>query len=130
MGFITTRGDAARSALGSDVVLVNGWGLIANLLPIDLDNDRTPLPEGVERQVQKVFANLDVLLGQAGLGRENVVGVRVYLTEFPRLYDRMNAAYAGFFAAGRLPARSCIGVTNLVRGSQVAMDFVLSETIP
>lgn len=130
MGFITTRGDASRSALGSDVVLVNGWGLIANLLPIDLDNDRTPLPEGVERQVQKVFANLDVLLGQAGLGRENVVGVRVYLTEFPRLYDRMNAAYAGFFAAGRLPARSCIGVTNLVRGSQVAMDFVLSETIP
>ncbi|HEY1797883.1 MAG TPA: RidA family protein [Stellaceae bacterium] len=130
MTFITTRDDAARSALGSDVVLVNGWGFISNLLPIDLDNDRTPLPEGIERQVQKIFANLDVLLGQARLGRENVVRVSIYMTEFPRLYDRMNAAYAGFFAAGRLPARSCIGVSNLVRGSQVAMDFVLSEMVP
>lgn len=130
MGFVTTRSDAARSAFASDVVLVNGWGFISNLLPIDLENDRTPLPEGVERQVQKIFANLDVLLKEAGLGRENVVSVRVYLTEFPRLYDRMNAAYAGSFAAGRLPARSCIGVANLVRGSQVAMDFVLSATTP
>src|SRR4051794_38720085 len=118
MRFITARSEAARSALGSDVVLVIGWGFISDLLPIDLDNDRIPLPEGVERQVQKIFANLDVLLGQAGLGRENVVSVRVHLTEFARLYDRMNTAYAGFFAAGRLPARSCIGVTNLVRGSQ------------
>jgi enamine deaminase RidA (YjgF/YER057c/UK114 family) len=130
MPFVTAPAEAARAPLASDVVIVNGWGFISNLLPIDLDNDRTPLPEGVERQVQKIFANLDLLLGRAGLTRENVVSVRVCLTELPRLYERMNAAYVGFFPEERLPARSCTGVTNLVRGAQVAMDFVLSETVP
>jgi enamine deaminase RidA (YjgF/YER057c/UK114 family) len=127
MPFITTRAEAAHAALGSDVVMVNGWAFISNLLPIDLDNDRTPLPEGVEAQLRKIFANLDVLLAAAGLTRDNVVSVRVCLTELPRLYDRMNAAYLGQFPPGRLPARSCIGVSDLVRGAQVAMDFVLSE---
>jgi 2-iminobutanoate/2-iminopropanoate deaminase len=130
MPFITTRVEAARAALGSDVVMVNGWGFILNLLPIDLENDRTPLPEGVEAQVRKIFANLDVLLGATGLTRDNVIGVRICMTEIPRLYERMNAAYAGQFPAGRLPARSCIGVSDLVRGAQVAMDFVLSEARP
>jgi 2-iminobutanoate/2-iminopropanoate deaminase len=130
MAFITTRRGAARAALGSDIVMAGGWGFIANLLPIDLENDRTPLPEGVERQVTKIFANLDVLLGAAGLARDNIVSVRVYLTEFARLYERMNAAYLGSFPPGRMPARSCIGVADLVRGAQVAMDFVLCEAKP
>jgi len=130
MPFITTRDDAARAPFGSDIVLSNGWGFISNLLPIDLENDRTPLPEGIERQVKTIFANLDVLLGAAGLTRNNVVSVQVYLTEFSRLYERMNAAYVGFFPADRLPARGVVGVAHLVRGSQVAMDFVLCEAKP
>lgn len=105
--------------------MAGGWGFISGLGPIDLDDDRTPLPEGVERQVQKIFANLDVLLLRAGLGREHVVSVRVSLVEYPRLFARMNAAYAGNFPANALPARSCIGVSQLTRGAQVEMDFVL-----
>ena len=130
MRFITTRSEAARSRLGSDVVMAGGWGFISNLLPIDLDDDRTPLPEGVERQVEKIFANLDVLLRAAGLSRDHVVSVRVHLTEFARLYERMNAAYVGSFPPDRMPARSCVGVAHLLRGAQVAMDFVLCETKP
>ena len=44
---------------------------------------------------------------------------------WPRLLERLNAAYVGFFAADRLPARTVIGVDHLTRGSQVEMDFVL-----
>jgi 2-iminobutanoate/2-iminopropanoate deaminase len=121
---------SARAALASDIVLVDGWGYLSGLSPIDLADDRVPLPEGVERQTRKIFANLEVLLHKAGLGRENVVSVRVSLVEFPRLYERMNEAYAGFFPADRLPARSCVGVSHLIRGAQVEMDFVLSATPP
>jgi 2-iminobutanoate/2-iminopropanoate deaminase len=121
---------AARAALASDIVLVNGWGFLGGVLPVDLADDRVPLPEGVERQTRKIFANLEALLQPAGLARDNVVSVRVSLVEFPRLYDRMNDAYAGFFAADRLPARSCVGVSHLPRGAQVAMEFVLSATPP
>jgi 2-iminobutanoate/2-iminopropanoate deaminase len=121
---------AARATLASDIVLVGGWGFLSGLSPIDLADDRVPLPEGVERQTRKIFANLEVLLQKASLGKENVVAVRVSLVEFPRLYDRMNEAYVGFFAADRLPARSCVGVSHLTRGAQVEMDFVLSATPP
>ena len=119
-----------RAALASDIVLAGGWGFLYDLLPIDLTDDRVPLPEGIERQTRKIFANLEVLLQKAGLGKENVVAVRVSLVEFPRLYERMNEAYAGFFAPDRLPARSCVGVSHLTRGAQIAMDFVLSATPP
>jgi 2-iminobutanoate/2-iminopropanoate deaminase len=121
---------AARAALASDIVLAGDWGFLSGLLPIDLADDRAPLPEGVERQTAKIFANLEILLQKAGLARENVVSVRVSLVEFPRLYERMNDAYAGFFASDRLPARSCVGVSHLPRGAQIAMDFVLSATPP
>lgn len=120
----------ARAALASDIVLVNGCGFLCGLLPIDLADDHVPLPEGIERQTRKVFANLEMLLQRAGLGKENVVSVRVSLVEFPRLYERMNDAYAGFFAPDRLPARSCVGVSHLTRGAQIGMDFVLSATPP
>ena len=119
-----------RAALASDIVLAGGWGFLSDVLPIELADDRVPLPEGIERQTRKIFANLEVLLQKAGLGKENVVAVRVSLVEFPRLYERMNEAYAGFFAPDRLPARSCVGVSHLTRGAQVAMDFVLSATPP
>jgi len=121
---------AARAALASDIVLINGWGFISGLSPIDLADDRVPLPEGIERQTRKIFANLEVLLQKAGLAKEHVVAVRVSLVEFPRLYERMNEAYAGFFAADLLPARSVVGVSHLPRGTQIAMDFVLSATPP
>lgn len=121
---------AARAGLAADVVLVDGWGFISGVLPIDLADDGVPLPEGVERQTRKILANLDLLLEAAGLARDKIVSVRVSLVEFPRLYERMNSAYRGFFAPDRLPARSCIGVSHLPRGAQVAMDFVLSATVP
>ncbi len=121
---------AARAAFASDIVLVNGWGFISGLSPIDLADDRVPLPEGIERQTRKIFANLEMLLQKAGLAKENVVSVRVSLVEFPRLYERMNEAYAGFFAGDLLPARSVVGVSHLPRGTQIAMDFVLSATPP
>ena len=119
-----------RAGWAADLVLVNGWGMICGLGPIDLEEDRVPLPEGVERQTKKILANLDVLLKRAGLTRANVVAVRIALVEFPRLFERMNAAYAGFFSPDRLPARSCVGVTHLTRGAQIEMDFVLSAMPP
>jgi enamine deaminase RidA (YjgF/YER057c/UK114 family) len=127
MNVITINERSARARLASDIVLVNGWGIISGLGPVDLENDRIPLPEGIEGQTKKILANLEVLLKAAGMGRENVVAVRVFLVEVPRLLARMNAAYEGFFAADRLPARSVIGVAHLTRGSQIEMEFILSN---
>lgn len=123
--FVTTRADAARAKGQSDLVIAGGWGFIANVLPIDPANDRTPLPEQVETQTRKVLANFDAIIKAKGLSRDQVVAVRLSVVDLPRFEERVETAYAGFFAAGRLPARSVIGVAALPRGALIAMDFTL-----
>ena len=126
MHAITINDKSVRARIASDLVTANGWAITSGLGPVDLENDRIPLPEGVEAQTRKILSNLEIILKAAGLTRNDVVAVRVYLVEAPRLLERMNAAYVGFFPADRLPARSLIGATYLTRGAQVEMDFVLS----
>ncbi|HEY3919339.1 MAG TPA: RidA family protein [Stellaceae bacterium] len=123
--FTTMRAEAARAKTQSDLVRAGGWGFVNGVLPIDPANDRAPLPEQVEAQTRKVLANLEAILKAAGLDRGQVVVVRIALVDLPRLVERVEAAYAGFFAAGRLPARSVVGVASLPRGALVAMDFTL-----
>ena len=123
MEFLSLSQQSARTRLTSDVVLLGEWAVIAGQQPIDLDDDRVPLPDGIEGQTAKILANLERLLGAAGLTKADVVSVRVSLVDFPRLYERMNAAYVGFFPPGRLPARSCVGVSALTRGALVEMEF-------
>mgnify|MGYP003694757035 CR=1 FL=1 len=36
----------------------------------------------------------------------------------------MNRVYQSYFAPGRLPARTCIGVTGLARGALVEIDLL------
>jgi len=129
MNIITVNQQSNRARVGSDIILVNGWGITSGLGPVELDNDRAPLPEGIERQTAKILSNLEILLKAAELGRENVVAVRVYLVDAPRLLERLNAAYVGFFKADHLPARTVIGVNHLTRGSQVEMDFILCSQV-
>ena len=123
--FTTTGAEAARATTQSDLVRAGDWVFVNGVLPIDPANDRTPLPEQVEMQTRKVLGNLDAILKATGLSRDQVVAVRIALVDLPRLEERMETAYAGFFAAGRLPARSVVGVASLPRGALVAMDFTL-----
>lgn len=123
--FVTSRADAARARLGSDLVIAGGWAFVNNVLPIDPASDRAPLPEQVEAQTRKALANFDAMIKAKGLSRDQVVAVRIAVVDLPRLEERMETAYAGFFTAGRLPARSVIGVAGLPRGALIAMDFTL-----
>ena len=45
-------------------------------------------------------------------------------SDHPRLHERLELGYAGYFAPGRMPARSVVGVSHLPRGALVNMDFV------
>ena len=55
---------------------------------------------------------------------ERVVGVRSYLLHFDADCAAMNAVYAGYFPAGRRPARTCIGVSGLAKGALIEVDVV------
>ena len=108
----------------SHAVACDGWLFVTGQMPTDPDDDLAPLPEGIEAQTRRVIENLGRVLAGAGSALDRVVFARVYLTHFERDYAAMNAVYQSYFAAGRLPARTCIGVTGLARGALVEIDLL------
>ncbi len=108
----------------SHAVEQDGWVFVTGQMPFTGTANDSPYPVGIEAQTHQVFANLRRVLEGVGLGLEHVLQARVFLREFDRDYAAMNAVYASYFAAGRRPARTCVGVTGLARGALVEIDFV------
>ena len=102
----------------------DGWVHLTGQMPTFPDDPEKPLPDGIEAQTVRVMENLKIVLAGLDLGLENVVQMRVYLTEFERDYAAMNETYRGFFPDGRLPARTCVGVTALAVNALVEIDCV------
>jgi reactive intermediate/imine deaminase len=108
----------------SHAVEADGWVFLTGQMPTDPSDDDAPLPHGVEAQTRRVMENLKIVLGGLDLGLEHVVVARVFLTAFSRDYAAMNAVYKSYFPAGRLPARTCVGVTGLARDALVEIDLI------
>ena len=103
---------------------VDGWVFLTGQMPTQPGAPEEPLPDGIEAQTRRVMDNLIIVLDGMGLGLENVAQVRVFITEFERDYATMNRTYLGYFAEGKLPARTCIGVAGLAVGALVEIDMV------
>ena len=107
----------------SHAVESDGFVFVTGQMP---DTPEAPgvLPEGIAAQTRNVMANLSTVLAGLGLGLEHVVMARIYLTRFKEDYAAMNDVYRSYFAPGRLPARTCIGVTGLAYEALIEIDLV------
>jgi 2-iminobutanoate/2-iminopropanoate deaminase len=111
----------------SHAVAADGWLFVTGQMPTNPQDDEAPLPDGVEAQTRRVVENLKLVLAGAGSALDKVVFARVYLTHFERDYAAMNAVWRSYFAPGKLPARTCIGVTGLARGALVEIDLLAKQ---
>ncbi|MCA3265061.1 MAG: RidA family protein [Azospirillum sp.] len=111
----------------SHAVEADGWVFVTGQMPTDPAAPDAPLAPGIEAQTRRVMDNLAIVLDGLGLTLADTVMARVYLTEFARDYAAMNAVYAGYFAPGKLPARTCVGVTALAVGALVEIDLVVKR---
>lgn len=107
----------------SHAVEADGFVFVTGQMP---DTPAAPgvLPKGIAAQTRNVMANLTTVLAGVGLGLEHVAMARVYLTRFKQDYAEMNAVYRTFFAEGRLPARTCVGVTGLAYDALIEVDLI------
>ncbi len=108
----------------SHAVEVDGWVFLTGQVPTQPDDDAAALPAGIEAQTRRVMDNLIIVLGGLKLVLQHVVSVRVFLTRFEQDYEPMNAVYRSYFPPGRLPARTCVGVTGLACGALVEIDLI------
>ena len=108
----------------SHAVEADGWVFVTGQMPFTGTAIDEPYPQGIEAQTHAVMNNLRTVLRGIGLDLDAVVSARVFLAHFAADYAAMNAAYATYFAPGRRPARTCVGVTALAKGARVEIDVV------
>ena len=108
----------------SHAVEADGWVFVTGQMPFTGTANDSPYPEGIEAQTRQVMENLKRVLTGCSLGLEHVVSARVFLTHFKEDYEKMNRIYAGYFPAGKRPARTCVGVNGLARDARVEIDMI------
>ena len=108
----------------SHAVEAEGLVFVTGQMPNDPADPAAPLPEGIEAQTRQVLRNLQLVLGELGLGLEHAAMARIYLSEFRRDYAGLNRVWLEFFPPGALSARTTVGVTALALDALVEIDLV------
>lgn len=126
MQFHMISGGPKPVAPFSHAVEAGGFVFVTGQMP---DTPAAPgvLPEGIEAQTHAVVANLKLVLAGLSVGFEHVVMARIYLTRFQQDYAAMNEIWRSYFAPGRLPARTCVGVTGLAYDALIEIDLVVKR---
>ncbi|OAN39086.1 RidA family protein [Mycolicibacterium iranicum] len=93
---------------------------VTGQMPTDVTG--TVVGDDVATQTDQVMRNLARVVELCGGVLADVVSVRAYLIDWAD-YDAFNVTYAEWFP-GRLPSRTCVGVTGLAVGSLVEIDMV------
>jgi reactive intermediate/imine deaminase len=112
----------------SHAVETDGFVFVTGQMP-DTPDAPGKLPDTIEEQTRAVMENLRLVLTGLALGFEHVVMTRIYLTRFKQDYAAMNEAYRSYFPEGRLPARTCVGVTGLAYDALIEIDLVCRRPV-
>lgn len=90
---------------------------------IGLDPKTMAMVDGIDAQIERVFANLQAVAKAAGGSLADTVKLNVFLTDLAN-FAKVNETMARYFSEP-YPARAAIGVAALPRGALVEMDAVL-----
>ena len=96
----------------------NGILYLSGQLPID--RVTKTIPTTVEEQTDLALKNVELILIEAGSSKNNVMQVRVYITNID-LWDKVNERYRIFFEKHR-PVRCIIPIQDLHFGCLVEIE--------
>ncbi len=100
-------------------ILSNGMLYISGQLSRDPDTG-VVASGGAREHAQLALANMERVLLEAGLSKENVVQCRVFISDID-MWDEVNEAYSEFFA-GHKPARCIVPCGMLHFGCLVEIE--------
>ncbi|RPI24505.1 MAG: reactive intermediate/imine deaminase [Actinobacteria bacterium] len=108
----------------SIVTEANGFVFLAGMVAIDPQTN-TPVAGGVEEQAHRVMGNIGAVLGDVGLGFDDIVKTTVYLADIAD-FPTVNAVYAGYVGDAK-PARTTIEAGALPGGYRVEIDVIAAR---
>lgn len=103
----------------------NGILYLSGQLPVD--QVTKTIPTIVEEQVDLALKNVELILKEAGSSKNNVLQVRVYISNID-LWDKVNERYSIFFENHR-PVRCVIPTRDLHFGCLVEIEVTAISNI-
>jgi reactive intermediate/imine deaminase len=113
----------APAAIGAYSQAVRAGDTVYLSGQLGLDPRSMQLVEGIDAQIERVFANLAAVARGAGLGLDRAVRMTVYLTDLAH-FAKVNEVMARHVPQP-FPARAAVGVASLPRGALVEIDAIL-----
>jgi 2-iminobutanoate/2-iminopropanoate deaminase len=102
-------------------VAANGFLFIAGQLPIDAQGNKLA-DRSFEEQTKQTLANIQAVLSAHKLGLDNLVQVRVYITDIDNWFT-FNQIYAAWAGTAK-PARAVVPVPKLHYGFLLEIEAV------
>ena len=120
---ITTAEAPAPVGPYNQAVQAGGWLYCSGQIPLDPATGEMVGSGDVEAETRQVLRNLQAVLRAAGTEAARVVRTTVYLVDLAD-FQAVNAIYAEMFGSGVSPARACVQVAALPKGSRVEIDCI------
>lgn len=118
MKIIKTERMPAVKGHYSPVVEHGGILYLSGQIPVD--PEKGTVPETIEEQTKLVLAKIDLLLRESGSSRNQVLQVRIFLTDIS-LWDQVNKVYGEFFKDHK-PARCIVPAGKLQYGCLIEAE--------
>lgn len=102
----------------------NGFVFLSGLVPIDPATNE-PVVGGIEDQTHQTMRNIGAVLGDLGLGYDDIVKTTIYLQDMAD-FPRVNAVYAEYVGDAK-PARATVEVAALPGGFRVEIEAIAAR---
>ena len=121
MKYINT--DKAPKAIGpySQAVKAKNLLFISGQIPINPETNEI-LNGNIKEKTGLVLNNINAILNEAGLKKENVAKVTIYLKDIKN-FNVVNEVYEKFFN-GHKPARAVVEVSNLPKNVDIEIEAI------
>lgn len=117
------RSSESSNAPLSGAVEVGGLVFVSGQIHIQ---EGALVGENIKERFNQVMKNIEDILADAGLTKDDIVRVHLYLTDLSELKE-LNEVYIKTFKHP-LPVRTAIGVVALPLGASLEMDVVASKS--
>ena len=118
---------SAPKSIGTYNQAIESNNLIFTSGQVGIDPTNNKLVEGgLESELNQVFKNIDSILKDADLNRNNIVKLAVFLIDLNQ-FDIVNESFKSFFGSIEFPARSTVEVSKLPLGANVEIECIASR---
>lgn len=115
--------DKAPAAIGpyNQAIQSNGFLFISGQIPLNPETGEI-IEGGIIEQTEQVLKNLNAILLEAGLSKDNVVKTSCFLSDMNN-FQAMNGVYADFFTENQ-PARAAVEVSRLPKDVMIEIEAI------